>query len=441
MFDMSRYRLQPTPEQEQGLLRHCGHARFVWNLAVEQHAHWRIGRASGPGFSEKCRQLTQARSETPWLREGSVIVQQQALRDFARARASFFAGTHGRPTFRRRGRHEGFRIVGLDTGDVRRVSRRGGCVWVPKVGWLRFRWSRPLPTGVKSYRVTCDRARRWHVAFAHIPAPVPAPDNGKSVGIDRGVVVSAALSTGDLLVVPSLNASEKSRLRRLRRRLARAKPGSTRRARVKRAVARLTAREVDRRTDWVEKISTDLARGFDVIAIEDLKIGNMIRSARGAIDNPGTKVSAKAGLNRVILAAGWGRLARRLEDKACGRVVKVNPAYTSQRCCACGVVDAKARKSQAVFACRSCGFAGNADVNAAVNIERAAGYAVPAREGPRVTGPVHREPQRRRPSAGRSWLASSAPGRGGCQFHVHGASLQPRPKLKSSYPGGLTFFP
>jgi putative transposase len=86
--------------------------------------------------------------------------------------------------------------------DVRRLGRKTGQVWVPKAGWVRFRWSRPVPEGAKSYRVTQDRAGRWHVAFAVIPAPVPAPGNGQVVGIDRGVAVSAALSTGQLLPRP-----------------------------------------------------------------------------------------------------------------------------------------------------------------------------------------------------------------------------------------------
>jgi hypothetical protein len=94
-------------------LEHCGHARFVWNLAVEQHRHWRPGRKSAPGFTEQCRQLTEAREAFGWLRAGSVIVQQQALKDFAQAMANFFGGTHRRPTWRKAGRHEGFRIVAV----------------------------------------------------------------------------------------------------------------------------------------------------------------------------------------------------------------------------------------------------------------------------------------------------------------------------------------
>jgi putative transposase len=392
---MSRYRLYPTPAQQAVLREHCGHARYVWNLAVEQHAHWQPGRASAPGYLEQCRQLTAARTAQPWLAAGSQMVQQQALRDFARAVAAFFDPHNpaGRPSWRKAGRDEGFRITGRRgrQWDVRRVSRKAGQVWVPKAGWVRFRWSRPVPPGAKSYRVTMDRAGRWHIAFAVIPEPIPAPGNGQAVGIDRGVTVSAALSTGELLHAPGLTGPERRRVRRLQRKLARARRGSNRRGQVKHAIARLKARESDRRKDWAEKASTGIARRFDVIRVEDLKIGNMTRSAKGTAGDPGRNVRAKAGLNREILRSGWGLLVRRLADKAPGRVEKVKPAFTSQRCSACGQVDADSRESQARFVCTACGYACNADVNAARNI--AAGHAVTARGGCRDAGPVNREPQ------------------------------------------------
>ncbi len=392
---MSRYRLLPTPAQEAVLRDHCGHARYVWNLAVEQHAHWHPGRAGAPGYLEQCRQLTQARAQYRWLAEGSQTVQQQALRDFAQAMAAFFdpGNPAGRPSWRKAGRDEGFRITGRRgrQWDVRRLSRKTGQVWVPKAGWVRFRWSRAVPSAAKSYRVTMDRAGRWHVAFAVIPAPVPEPGNGQVVGIDRGVAVSAALSTGEMLHAPALTARERTRLRRMQRRLARARRGSNRRGRVRHAIARLRARERDRRKDWVEKASTGIARRFDVIRVEDLKIGNMTRSAKGTRGDQGRNVRQKAGLNRGILGAGWGLLVRRLQDKAPGRVEKVRPALTSQRCSACGQVDRGSRESQAVFRCTACGFACHADVNAAINI--AAGHAVTARGGDGVTRPVNREPQ------------------------------------------------
>jgi putative transposase len=305
-----RYRLNPAPTQEAVLRDHCGHARYTWNLAVEQHSHWHPGRTSAPGYLEQCRQLTQARAEYPWLATGSQTVQQQALRDFTQAMAAFFdpASPAGRPSWRKAGRNEGFRIVGRGRQwDLRRVSRHVGQVWVPKAGWVR-----------------------------------------------------------------------------------------NRRGRARHAIARLKARERDRRKDWAEQTSTDIARRFDLIRVEDLKITTMTRSAKGTRENPGRGVRAKAGLNRGILGSGWGLLVRRLEEKAPGRVEKVSPALTSQRCSACGRVDRGSRESQAVFQCTACGFAANADVNAAISI--AAGHAVTARGGDGVTRPVNREPHLLLPS-------------------------------------------
>jgi len=390
---MTRYRLTPSPAQEAVLRDHCAHARYVWNLAVEQHAHWHRGRTTAPGYLEQCRQLTAARTEYDWLRRGSQMVQQQALRDFAKAVAAFFdpANPAGRPTWRKAGRDEGFRVVAVKSDQVRRLSRQVGEVRVPKAGWVRFRWTRAVPAGVKSYRVTVDRAGRWHIAFAAIPAPIPAPGNGQTVGIDRGVTVSAALSTRELLYVPGLTEREKAKLQRLERKLARAQRGSRGRGRVRLAMARLRARETDRRKDWAEKASTDIARRFDLVRVEDLRITSMTRSAKGTRENPGRRVRQKAGLNRGILRSGWGLLVRRLEDKAPGRVEMVSPAFTSQRCSVCGQVDPKSRESQAVFRCTACGYACHADVNAAMNI--AAGHAVTARGGDGTAQPVNREPQ------------------------------------------------
>jgi putative transposase len=388
---MSRYRLTPSSEQESILAGHCAHARFVWNLAVELHQWWRPGRRAAPNYLQQCRQLTAARAEHAWLAAGSQMVQQQALRDFVQAMTQHVGGTHGRPRWRKAGRDEGFRIVAVKSGDVRRLNRKTGAVRVPKAGWVRFRWSRTVPPNAKSYRVTRDRAGRWHVAFASIPDAVSPPGNGNAVGIDRGVAVSAALSTGELLRVPRLTETESARLLRLQRKLARARRGSSRRERVKVAIARLKAREKDRRKDWVEKITTDIARRFDVIRIENLKISMMTRSAKGTVAAPGRNVRQKAGLNREIGRSAWGILIRRLEEKAPGRVEKVHPAYTSQRCSTCGHVAAESRESQALFRCVACGFACNADVNAARNI--AAGHAVTARGGFRDAGPANREPQ------------------------------------------------
>jgi putative transposase len=388
-------------------LAHCAHARYVWNLAVEQRSWSQPGRPA-PGFAEQCRQLTEARAAFPWLAEGSVIVQQQALRDFHAAWTSWYAALAwwrsrttrlppedrpsppSPPSWRKRDVNEGCRIVATGPQDVRRLNRRGRKVLVPKLGWVRFRWSRAVPD-TKSYRVTRDRAGRWHGAFAAVPPAIPGPGTGEVVGVDRGVAVSAALSTGEMLSVPGLRPAERRRLKRLERRKARQRKGSNRRARTRLAIARLKGRETARRRDWVEKLSTDLARRFDLICVEDLDVRALTRSARGSVDQPGRNVRRKAGLNRGILANGWRALLDRLEDKAPGRVEKIHPAYTSQRCSACGHLAAESRQSQTAFRCVACAWTGNADYNAARDIA-AAGQVVAARGSQGMPRPVNREP-------------------------------------------------
>jgi transposase len=398
---MARYRMYPTAAQEAMLREHCAQARYVWNLAWNLHQFGQLetyGTASRradrdgngyihqkrrpmrplPGYVEQAKMLTEARAEYAWLAAESVVVQQQALRDFAQAMRNFYAGTHGRPSRRRRHQHEGFRIVNLTGQDVRRLNRRWGEVKVPKVGWVRFRWSRAVPEA-RSCRVTLDRAGRWHVAFAVVPEPVPGPGTGEAVGVDRGVVITAALSTGEKLHCPGLSPRERARLRKAERRRARAPKGSAPQQVERARIAWLQARETDRRKDWCEKTSTGLARRFDVIRFEDLSIRNMTTKPKAEPD-PGREgaylpngARSKAGLNRAILAQGWGLLVRRTRDKAPGRVETVRAAYTSMRCSACGWIEKNSRDSQAGFCCVHCGFSCNADENAAINI--AAGHA------------------------------------------------------------------
>jgi putative transposase len=346
------------------------------------------------GHLERCRQLTEARAEFEWLHDGPQVVQQQAIRDFDQAMRNFFNGTHGLPKWRKARRNEGFRIAGKrgsrehSTWDVRRLNRKWGEVRIPKVGWVRFRWSCPVPAGAKSFRVNRDPAGRWHVVFASVPEAIPAPGSGGVVGVDRGIVITAALSDGRKLNCPQPGRKERARVRKHLRRASRAPRGSEQKAAEYAKVAKLRVREVDGRKDWVEKTSTMLAREYDVIRFEKLDIERMATSAKGTTEAPGRNVAQKAGLNKAILAQGWGALRRRTEDKAPGRVEDVPAPFTSQRCSACGHVDAKSRESQADFRCTSCGFTCNADVNAAQNV--AAGHA--GGTAPRKRASV-REPQ------------------------------------------------
>ncbi len=373
-----RFRLYPSSVQATTMSQHCKDARAVWNMALEQWNCWRPDRRQAPGYNEQAAQLTEARAAFEWLAAGSVTVQQQALRDFDQAKKNFHRVTHGRPTWRKAGVHEGFRQVSVRPEHVERLNRRWGRVLVPKCGWVRFRWTRSIPKGVKSYRVTLDASGRWHIAFATKPEPLAGPGDGSVVGVDRGITLTLACSDGTVYRAP-----KPTNMRRAARTLSHAKRGSNRRKRAKHRLAVAHARDADRRKDFNEKASTDLARRFDVVRIEDLRVKNMVR--RGP---------RKRGLNRAISAQGWSMFAQRLGDKIGDRLELVPAAYTSQRCSCCGHVDGASRESQARFRCTSCGHSDNADVNAARNI--AAGHAVTARGGMVLSGrPVNREPQLR----------------------------------------------
>lgn len=381
--------MSPTQAQADAMLGMCAHARYVWNLAVEQQSMYVHGTGrKPPNSTERFRQLTEARAANDWLADGSVTVQQQALRDFDQAMRNLFNGSHRRPSWRKRGTNEGFRIVGGQAQRVERINRKWAKVLVPKVGWVKFRLGGLDIPGAKSYRVTMDRAGRWHIAFAIAPDPIPAPGTGEVVGVDRGVVHAAVVSDGTVYDYDRPDLDRK--VRRLQRQLARCERGSNRRAKIKVRLARAQARRADTRKDFVEKATTDLARHFDVIRLEALNIRSMTRSAKGTVEAPGSNVRQKAGLNRSILDKGWGFFAQRLEQKALGRVEYVPAAYTSQRCSVCGHVAAENRESQAVFRCVACRHTDNADLNAAKNI--AAGHAVTARGGTPLGEPSNREP-------------------------------------------------
>lgn len=405
------------------MLLHCAHARYVWNLAVEQHSYWYRGRKAAPGFAEQCRQLTEARTASEWLRKGNADVQQQALKDFGKAKQARFTSGFGEPTWRRKHRHEGFRVIGTDrvpefdtdggpqlnakTGRqimgrsvvVQKLNRRWAQVKVPGCSWVRFRLTRTELPQAKTFRVTWKNGQ-WHIAFAVIPAPVMEPGTGEVIGIDRGVTITAALSDGRTLNCPQLTTRERAQIRKHQRRAARAPKNSLQKTTEYAKVAKLKAREADRRKDWCEKASTMLARSYDLVRFEKLNIKNMTRSAKGTIEEPGNRVAQKAGLNRTILAQGWGLLRQRTGHKAPGRVEDVPAPYTSLRCSACGWIDKNSRKSQAEFVCSSCGFTCNADTNAAANVaagqDGASRPGRPARAGgttpPRQRSSV-REPQ------------------------------------------------
>jgi len=223
-------------------------------------------------------------------------------------------------------------------------------------------------------------AGKWYASFlikTKLPRPKPAPA-GTAVGIDVGVVQFASLSTGQQFSPAMDFAREQDKLIKLQRALSR-KQGPVKGQRkaskhwlkMKQRVQKQHQHIANKRRYYIEKVSKQVAKRFETVAIEDLKLKNMTASAKGDANNPGKNVAAKAGLNRSILNGGFYMFRNRLEAKvkaSSGKVIAVNPAYTSQTCVACGHVARENRPDQATFKCVQCGHTANADVNAAQNI-------------------------------------------------------------------------
>lgn len=358
-----RYRLYPTPDQERTLRQFVGVTRFVYNLALEQRRDfWRQYRAATGGrlnFASQGREVTKLRAEVDWIAAVPGNCLTQALRDLDKAYASYFARRAGYPTPRRKGINDSIRMQ-ANASAVRRVNARCSEVRIPNLGWVRFRDTRPMVGRWLSVTISRD-ALGWHASFAReIEHQTPANDN-PAIGIDRGIAMSLALSNGETFQLPDLAALDR-RKRRAQRALARCKRGSKRRLKRLRRVARLSAKIARVRSHWQHCVSRDIASRFGTVVVEDLRVSSMSAAGRG-----------KRGLNRSIMAQGWTALAAKLgyklEERG-GALVTVNPAYSSQTCSDCGAVDSESRKSQARFVCTSCGFAANADHNAAIIILR-----------------------------------------------------------------------
>jgi len=375
-----RFKLHPTAEQEDLFRQFAGVCRLVYNLALEQRATW--GRRHRLGYVQQAAELTRLRAEFDWIRAVYVSCQQQALRDLDRALQNFFAGRASFPRPRRRGVNDTFRFPGREV-ETKCLNAKWSAVRLPKIGWVKFRDTRPMRGALKNATVSLD-ATGWHIAFAceiehEGPAPLP-----ESVGIDRGVATTLALSTSELLSLPASLEQIEAQKRRAQKVIARRKRGSNHRRRAQARVARLQARQARIRRDFHHRAALDIARRFGVAVLEDLNTRGMTASARGTGAEPGRKVRQKAGLNRVILNAGWHQFATiltyKMEERG-GQVVTVPPRFTSQTCAACGVVDARSRESQARFVCVSCGHADHADINAAIVIRRRANSALLDVEG------------------------------------------------------------
>jgi transposase len=351
----------------------------VWNTGLEQRREYRR-RGAYISYVEQARQVAEAKPDHPWLADAPSHTLQQTLRDLDRA-----CQDHGTWKVRWRSKSRcapSFRFPDPKHIQVARLSRRWGQVKLPKLGWVRFRWTRPIGGTVRNATVLRDGGR-WYVCFCVEDGVEKVEPNGKPpVGVDRGVAVAVATSDGWMREREFVTPGEAKRLKRRQQQLSRQKNKRSNRRKATRAkVTALNARVRARRTDFAAWTANRLTKNHSLVVVENLKVGNMTRSAKGTIEQPGRNVRQKAGLNRAILAKGWGAFILTLEHVARyhgAEVVQVKAAYTSQTCNACKHVAPESRESQAVFRCVACGHQDNADVNAAKNI-LAAGLAVTGR--------------------------------------------------------------
>lgn len=355
--------------------RFAGACRFVFNRALaRQNENHEAGNKYIP-YGKMASWLVEWKNatETQWFKDSPSQPLQQSLKDLERAYKNFFRKRAAFPRFKKRGQNDAFRYpqgVKLDQENSR--------IFLPKLGWMRYRNSRQVTGVVKNVTVS-QSCGKWYISIqTESEVSTPVHPSASMVGLDAGVAKLATLSDGTVFEpVNSFQKNQKT-LARLQRQLSRRVKFSNNWQKQKRKIQRLHSRIANIRRDYLHKVTTTVSKNHAMIVIEDLKVSNMSKSAAGTVSQPGRNVRAKSGLNRSILDQGWYEMRRQLEYKQLwrgGQVLAVPPAYTSQRCACCGHTAKENRLSQSKFRCQVCGYTANADVNGARNI-LAAGHAV-----------------------------------------------------------------
>lgn len=407
-----KYRLHPTAEQAERMQNWFGATRFVYNLAREQremawNSAFRDDRKlvkeapKGPGFQplpseySQSSELPALKKEAEWLKDCPAWSLQAALNDLDRAYKAFFKGHAHYPDWRKKHRNNSFRY-NAQSLRITKLNKNWAEVSIPKMAYkkngqtrqVRFRLDRELLGKVKQYTVSWDGQHYWisficNIEIAEVKTPTAA------VGIDRGVSVPLMLSDGSEFHLPAAVDELAKRHKTAQRVLSRRKLGSARRAKARQVASGLKAKQARVRREWQHETTTEIARKYGYVAVEELKTKNMTRSAKGTVEEPGKNVKAKSGLNREILNVGWFEIQRQLDyklDSIGGELYAVDPKHTSQSCSVCGHTEQENRKSQAKFKCTSCGHTENADRNAAKNILNRSRFSGVTRSRTGLTG-------------------------------------------------------
>jgi putative transposase len=367
-----KFELRPDGAQRRQMRCFAGSCRFVYNKALTlQKARFDAGEKK-LNYAGLCKLLTGWRSqiETLWLKDAPTHPLQQALKDSERAYSNFFARRADLPRFKKKGRHASFRYP--DPQQIK-LDQANSRLFLPKLGWLRYRNSRKVLGTVKNATVSLS-CGKWFVSIQTEREVEPSLPRGGAVGIDLGVVRFATLSDGTFYAPLNSFRRHQTRLGKAQQALCRKHKFSHNWKKSKDRIQRIHARIGNARRDYLHKASTTISQNHARVCIEDLQVRNMSRSAAGSIEIPGKRVRAKAGLNRSILDQGWFEFRRQLQYKLSwqgGELILVPPRNTSRRCPRCDAVSAQNRPTQERFACIACGFEANADLVGAINILRA----------------------------------------------------------------------
>ena len=368
-----RFRLKINARQFAQLSRFAGCNRFVYNLTLSSQKKLLDQGEYVQSYAQMCAQLVDWKQQHPFLAQVHSQPLQQTLKDLDRAIKDGLSQAKGFPKFKKRGKHDSFRYPqGVKIADDK--------IYLPKIGWVKFRKSREIEGTVKN--VTVSRTLdKWYISV-QVEEDVAEPKHPSisMVGIDLGVSKFATVSDGTVYQPINSYRKRQKQLAKHQRALSRKTKLSANWKKQLFRVRKTHRKIADIRNDYIHKVSSELSKNHAVIVLEDLKVKNMTKSAKGTQQEPGRNVAAKSGLNKSILDQGWYELKRQLQYKQewkGGQLILIDPRRTSMTCSACGHVSADNRQSQEKFQCVSCGHIQNADLNAAINI-LAAGRAVVA---------------------------------------------------------------
>jgi putative transposase len=367
------FRLYPGAGQRAALARAFGCARVVYNDALRARETARRQGLPFPKAGDLSKVLITEAKRTPeraWLGEVSAVVLQQSLRDLDTAYRNFFDGLKGKrprvgaPRFKSR---KDTRQAVRFTANAHWSITTGGKLRLPKTGEVKVEWSRALPSTPSTVTVVKDSAGRYFASFVVETGPAEVlPEATPEVGVDLGLGHFAVLSDGTKVGSPRFLRRAEKHLKRAQRALSRKVKGSGNRGKARLKVARAHARVADARREFHHQLSTKLIRENQAVAVEDLAVKGLARTR----------------LAKSVHDAGWSAFVSMLEYKAAryGRTfVKIGRFEpTSQVCSQCGVKDGPKPLHVRVWTCSACGAVLDRDVNAAVNVAKAAGLAVPA---------------------------------------------------------------